>query len=245
MKSRRRRVPTLLVGLGVLLAVVAVVAGAALAMRPASVSNASELNASAANEASAVEIAREASAPLVAVFIGDSYAVGTGASGKPNRWSTLVARSQNWQEVNFAVGGTGYANHNEASGKLAYYEQAQKIGEAAVVVVSGGRNDAQLYRDNPAAVTEHVQDTFAKIRAAAPGARLIVLAPWTDDDQPEAGMTELAAVIQDAATSAGVEYLDTGQPLLGRPDFVAADGVHPNDAGYAALAAAVEAALAN
>jgi hypothetical protein len=36
--------------------------------------------------------------------------------------------------------------------------------------------------------------------------------------------------------------LDLGQPLLGRPDFVVSDGVHPNDNGHRTIAGAFIAA---
>ena len=44
--------------------------------------------------------------------------------------------------------------------------------------------------------------------------------------------------MQVAASAAGAKYVDLGQPLAGREDFVIEDGVHPADAGYAAIAAA-------
>jgi lysophospholipase L1-like esterase len=40
-----------------------------------------------------------------------------------------------------------------------------------------------------------------------------------------------------------VPLLDIGDPLLGRSEAVVKDGVHPNDTGHAAIAAAVIEAL--
>ncbi|GAA5193127.1 hypothetical protein GCM10023346_17000 [Arthrobacter gyeryongensis] len=47
-----------------------------------------------------------------------------------------------------------------------------------------------------------------------------------------------------AAAANGATYLDIGQPLWGHPEFLAADGIHPDDAGHAAIYAAVKQGVA-
>ena len=53
---------------------------------------------------------------------------------------------------------------------------------------------------------------------------------------------EFEAAIKAEASQYAVVYLDTGQPLLGRPDLMSEDGLTRTQ-GYRALAAAVSAAL--
>ena len=43
-----------------------------------------------------------------AIFIGDSYTQGFGASTEALKWTSLVAEAQNWEEINLGLGGSGY-----------------------------------------------------------------------------------------------------------------------------------------
>ena len=61
--------------------------------------------------ASIVGLATTRSAPVGAddlgdraVFIGDSYTRGTGASSPALRWTSLVAAARGWQEQNLGLG---------------------------------------------------------------------------------------------------------------------------------------------
>ena len=49
--------------------------------------------------------------------------------------------------------------------------------------------------------------------------------------------------IKTAAAAINATFADTGQPLVGHVDLVTSDGLNANDAGHAALAAAVTGAL--
>ena len=57
-------------------------------------------------------------------------------------------------------------------------------------------------------------------------------------------MTVLISIVKAEAQRAGATYLDIGEPLFGHSAMMDVDGWHPNDAGHAAIAAAVEKALA-
>jgi acyl-CoA thioesterase I len=77
-------------------------------------------------------------------------------------------------------------------------------------------------------------------RNLLPKARIVAIRPFFWATAAPARLDVLAAVIRTAVTSVGGTYLDIGSPLTGKPEDMSADQVHPNDAGYAALAAAVE-----
>jgi lysophospholipase L1-like esterase len=61
---------------------------------------------------------------------------------------------------------------------------------------------------------------------------------WGDSDEP-AAVREIGNVVKDAVTAAGGRYLDLPDPIRGHPSFMA-DAADPDDAGYAAIAAALE-----
>ena len=186
--------------------------------------------------------------PIVA-FIGDSYSAGTGATLTENRWTSVLSGDRGWTESNFARGGTGYVTAVGRNAQAAcgldycesYLEMVPQIIAAKpdVVIVSGGSNDRGLSR----AVAANVESVFAELRKGLPDAEIIAINPiWVDGERP-AGAGVFGQAVADAATAAGCKSVDIGQPYLGRPDLIADDAVHPNDAGHAELAAVTAAAL--
>lgn len=183
---------------------------------------------------------------VVVVFLGDSYTAGAGASSVSTRWSSLVAGRMGWTEVNMAYGGTGYLRSVlSPTSQLAcareycpsYSELIDEVVEATpdIVIVNGGRNEASSVD-----ATWHVgvDQFFDDLRAALPTVGIVATSPIWDDDPALAIMEEMRGRVRTAVVSVGGTYVTLGDPLLGRPDYVAADGVHPNDDGHAAIAAA-------
>lgn len=184
-------------------------------------------------------------APMpLAVFIGDSYTQGAGGGGV--RWPTLVGEAHGWDVDNLGLGGTGYIRTSDANScgrpYCGRYGQTidEIIGSPTYIVVSGGRNDVGL---PTADVTAAADALFGALHQRYPDAKIFVMAPWFDDDPPPPSAGEFTQAIQAAALENQLVYLDSGQPLFGRPDLISEDGVHPNAAGYQALAAAVSAVL--
>lgn len=179
------------------------------------------------------------------LFIGDSYTAGTGATSKAERWTTLVADQLDWFEFNHGYGGTGYVVTAGRDGCGADYCPSYPEAIAAVtdvepgiIVISGGRNDGERAPDYSAAITATIQAAQTRW----PEAQIVVTSPLWDDDPVPAWFPETITAARDAATATGATWVDLGQPLAGRTDFLVSDGVHPNDAGYAAIAAAFVAA---
>lgn len=177
---------------------------------------------------------------VTVVFIGDSYTSGTGAANPLHRWTTKLSEDLGWSETNLGNGGTGYFNQGGTTNYAGVVQEAVDANPA-VVVVSGGRNDVGFGAQR---FTPAVADFFSALRGGLPNATVIVTSPIYDDDAGPDAVAELAAAVKANAEAAGATYVDIGEPLLGHPELVAADGVHPNDAGHAAIYAAVRQAVA-
>jgi acyl-CoA thioesterase-1 len=176
--------------------------------------------------------------PERAVFVGDSYTAGTGASTTEASFPQLVADRMGWTAVNLGRGGTSYlATSDEAGCGLDYCPNYREMIPAVVaadpdvVIVSGGRND-----EMSADVAAQIDAFFAELRAALPNAELFATSPLGDDDPAPRGFALMGDTIESAVAEAGGRYLDLGQPLAKRPELITEDGVHPNDDGYALIA---------
>jgi lysophospholipase L1-like esterase len=173
--------------------------------------------------------------PVVA-FLGDDWTRGTGATEKPKRFTTLLCAQLGAQERNFGVDGSGYAKSGLTGGPYASRVDQIVAADPQIVVVSGGRNDSS---DAPTTAAEAARNLFATLHEKLPGAVLIAVAPfWGDSDLPPE-MVALSRAIDDGVTAAGGTYLDITDPIHGHPTYMA-DAADPNDAGYAAIASALE-----
>jgi lysophospholipase L1-like esterase len=129
------------------------------------------------------------------------------------------------------------------------YEQMVPEAIAAkpdVVVVSGGRNDADEYRsiESERAEGAAVRATFETLRRGLPHAEIVAISPIWDAGPAPLGIARLRADVAAAVLSVGGTYVDIGEPLAGRPEWLAKDRVHPNERGHAAIADSVIAGLA-
>jgi acyl-CoA thioesterase-1 len=188
---------------------------------------------------------QETTAPLRAVFIGDSYSAGAGSSGKAATFPQLVAVSQGWIPTNFARGGTGYlaSSGREECGEERCPNYLQVLPSAVeadpdIVFVSGGRNDR-----SGAQAEQQIVDFYAQLRAELPEARIIATSPLWDDDDAPASLNAIATTVRNAVSSVDGTYLDIGQPLAGRSELMSADSIHPNDDGYQLIADTITQAL--
>ncbi|PRY48609.1 lysophospholipase L1-like esterase [Knoellia remsis] len=188
-----------------------------------------------------------ASAGGTVAFLGDSMAEGDSASAPAKRWTSLVAAELGLKEVNLAHGGTGYLRSGKpgSCGEQACQSFEDSVADVVkakptVVVVSGGGNDTGMpSADVRAAVT----DTLTSLRKGLPDAKIYAVTPWWDQRPEPETLDALVTAVETAAKEAKVTYLDTGQPLVGKPDLMAAGSNDPDDDGHAALAAAVTKAI--
>ena len=202
-------------------------------------------------EAQAVVLKAEAESEAAAtarrtVFIGDSYSQGTGASDKTKRWTSLVSNALDWHEVNLARGGTGYLKTSTSGcGRPNCPNYVEMVPEAVGtnpgrVVVAGGQND---FSSDLGAVTPMIDEASADLRAALPNATIIAIGPSTIGEVTPK-IEEFDAAVQKAAASVGAQYISLIDPDPIDKSMAAPDGVHVNDAGHGAIAAAIEARFA-
>lgn len=177
-----------------------------------------------------------------AVFVGDSFTAGSGASRPSAGFANRVAVAMEWRSTFLGEGGTGYAGSGSTGGHPYSARLDSVIGlDPDVVMFSGGLNDRGVPLDALAAA---VHDELAEVVAALPDATVYVVSPISSPGAPDRFMRGVIATIQEEAAGVpGVTYLDIGQPLAGHPALIGPDGLHPNNDGHAAIAAAILAEL--
>ena len=175
--------------------------------------------------------------PPVVAFVGDDWTSGVGASSPAKRFTSLVSAALNLDEKNFGVAGSGYAKQG-SSGGGDYASQVAAVAAAhpAMVIVSGGRNDVT---DNLAFAATRARRLFQQLRLKLPDATIVAVAPMWGDSPKTKPLKQVAHLVRLAAEHAGATYLNVPDPIHGHPGFMADPG-HPDDQGYAAIAAALE-----
>lgn len=186
----------------------------------------------------------EADTTVRAVFLGDSYVAGTGASTPSKRWTSLVADDEGWAEINLGQGATGYVSGGLGDGQQDQYAsriQKVKAANPDVVFVSGSQNDLTFPADQVAAA---IRTTLTKIHKAVPDAHLVVVGP-VNPGAIVAGTRANDKVVQDVAADLGATYIssiDPGSTFTEQGDYWT-DGQHPSDSGHQHIADRVEAGL--
>ena len=185
--------------------------------------------------------------PVVA-FYGDSYTLGTGASEETKRWSTVISASRGWREFNPSVNGLGFVNQRRSFGEDDL--PALIIAEDPdIVVIAMGLNDNFSYAHRADRIREAIVEDFTRLHDALPDARFVVVEPfWYTADRPESvdiisGWVEDAAAMIDADWIPGASHWLDGHYAGSEDSWMAADGLHPSDEGYAQMAERMDAAL--
>jgi len=180
--------------------------------------------------------------PVVS-FYGDSYTLGTGASDPSKRWSTIVSAERGWREHNESVNGLGFVNRRTS------FEGGDLPGQVIaadpdIVVVTMGLNDAFSYDARADDIHEQIGDDLHRLDDALPEARLVVVEPfWYTDERPES-VDVIGGWVREAADEVGADFVPgASRWLTGHPEWMAADGLHPDDEGYAELARRMDESL--
>jgi lysophospholipase L1-like esterase len=176
-------------------------------------------------------------------FYGDSYTLGTGASDFDNRWSTVVSADRNWREVNPSVNGLGFINNrnefggNDLPGKII-------AADPDIVFVTMGLNDNFSFSSQAEQIEQQITLDLDRLKTALPDARFIVVEPfWYTDDRPDSVET-IIGWVEDAAAEIDADYIAGASHWIeGHPEWMASDGLHPNDDGYAEMAKRMETEL--
>jgi len=168
-------------------------------------------------------------------FYGDSYTLGTGASDPSQRWSTRICDERGWAEFNPSVNGLGFVNNRD----LVADDLIEHIVGAGpdIVIVTMGLNDNFSMPDRANEIEAAISDDVDTLARELPDARLIVVEPfWYTDERP-ASVDTIIGWVRDAADAVGADYIPGASRWIeGHPEWMASDGIHPNDDGYAAIA---------
>jgi lysophospholipase L1-like esterase len=174
-------------------------------------------------------------------FYGDSYTLGTGASDVEKRWSTIICHDRGWDEFNPSENGLGFVNHRESFADLPDLVISDKPD---IVFITMGLNDNFSFDYFPDEIERAITADFTKLKKALPDARFIVVEPfWYTDDRPDSVET-IIGWVKDAAAAIEADYIPGASHWIqGHPEWMAGDGLHPNDQGYAEMARQMDAEL--
>jgi len=180
----------------------------------------------------------------VAVFIGDAYSAGVGASEAAKRWTSIVSATQGWEAVNLAHGGAGYLvseGTDDCGGSPCVNYQttvadAVRLG-AAIVVVAGGSNDQDADVDT---VNAAIVSTYQGIRVGLPSAKIVAVGPTSPE--PTADLRAIDAAVERSALAVGATYVSLLDPPVVTAEPLP-DGAFVDDEGHAAIADRVNAVL--
>jgi lysophospholipase L1-like esterase len=182
--------------------------------------------------------------PVVA-FYGDSYTLGTGASDQSRRWSSIICAQRGWNEVNPSVNGLGFVNNRDRLPAGADLVDVVIASEPDIVFVTMGLNDNFSMPARAEEIRQAITSDFGELRAGLPDARIIVVEPfWYSDDRPDSVDTISGWVADEAAVIGADRVEGASHWIEGHPEWMADDGLHPNDDGYAAMAKRMDSELA-
>jgi lysophospholipase L1-like esterase len=180
--------------------------------------------------------------PLVG-FYGDSYTLGTGASDPSKRWSTVISKERGWREYNPSVNGLGFVNNRSVYGPGDLPDRVIQQ-HPGIVFVTMGLNDNFAYASFARKIEGTISFDLGRLRKALPEARIIVVEPfWYTDYRPHS-LEVISGWVKDAAAVIDADYIPGASHWIEHhPEWMASDGLHPNDEGYAAMAVKMDAAL--
>ena len=182
-----------------------------------------------------VPVPSAGSGPLVA-FYGDSYTLGTGSTDDERRWSTQICRDRGWREFNPSVNGLGFVNNRDRFG-AGDLPDLIITAQPDIVFVTMGLNDNFSYDVAAQDIKAQITDDLSRLSAALPDARFIVVEPfWYTDERPRS-VEVIISWVESAAAAIGAVYIaGSSRWIEGHPEWMAADGLHPNDDGYLEMA---------
>ena len=114
-----------------------------------------------------------------------------------------------------------------------------------IVFVTMGLNDNFGFADQADRIRVQISTDLEFLRLALPMTRFIVVEPfWYADDRPDS-LSVITGWIKAAAEFIDADYVvGASHWVEHHPEWMAADGLHPNDDGYAHMAEQMDAALA-
>jgi lysophospholipase L1-like esterase len=152
----------------------------------------------------------------------------------------VICQQRGWTEFNPSVNGLGFVNNRPTYGDgdlpARIIEQQPDI-----VFVTMGLNDNFSYGRSAEQIRAQIDEDLDRLVGALPDARFIVVEPfWYTDERPES-VQIIIEWVHNAADRVGAHWIAGASHWLeGHPEWMAADGLHPNDEGYAEMAARMD-----
>ncbi|MEV4474623.1 SGNH/GDSL hydrolase family protein [Nonomuraea salmonea] len=170
----------------------------------------------------------------VLMFVGDSFAVGSGPVPRWESYASQTARLMGWQPIIAGASGTGFCNAGRAGRTFRRSYELELAWRPApdLLVISGGHNDRRWSPDD---VRRAATALLAQVRTHWPETRTVMVGPIWLEDPPRRAYGVRDALAQ-AAAAGKVPFLD---PMLRTwpREAVLPDGIHPTRAGHERLAA--------
>jgi len=183
--------------------------------------------------------ARQNADPIDAVAIGDSIAFGKGVTAS-EAWPAILSASHGWRLTDLAVSGSGFVKPGWNGATYRQQVDAALRLHPQVILLAATRNDRD---QDPAAVTANADRMLRELREAFPDASIVGITGIWGSDQPPATMTHVDEIVGYAVRDVDATWLDIGFPLVGHPDLLQPDGIHPNAAGQKVVARTIESKL--
>jgi acyl-CoA thioesterase-1 len=186
-----------------------------------------------------VAAAEHAPATVTAVAIGDSISHGRGVLPAQS-WPEQVAAAHKWALDDLAISGSGFVK--AGLGGFTYDTQVTTAIRLhpRIVLIAATRNDLTI--GDPALRAKTVE-LLGRIRAALSSATIVGTSAVWGDNAPPARLASVDALVREAVTGVGGTWLDLGFPLVGHPELLQPDHIHPNVQGQTVVAGVVERAL--
>ncbi|WP_314454896.1 SGNH/GDSL hydrolase family protein [uncultured Microbacterium sp.] len=174
------------------------------------------------------------------VTLGDSVMSGFGLSAR-EAWPRLLAERTHLSLVNLACPGMGFVVEGDCGTPYAGLVPAVAALRPDLVIVQSSSND---FWQDPDEIRFETADTVERVHEAAPDALIVALSTiWNDDPEVPDDTAVTSDALRDAVEAVGGTYIDIGQPLVGHPEWLQSDDVHPTAGGQRAIEAAVSSAL--
>jgi len=169
---------------------------------------------------------------LRVVTVGDSLMSGAGLD-LGQAWPDLLASRSHLAVTNLACGGMGFVVEGECGTAYDGFAPAVAALQPDLLIVESSSNDFWQDADDIRTATT---DTVDELHEAAPGARIVGLSTiWNDDPDVPDDTAVTSDALHQAVDAVGGTYIDVGQPLVGHPEWLQDDDVHPTARGQKAI----------
>ena len=180
------------------------------------------------------------------VFYGDSYTSAVSATTSAHGYAELTSQAFGWRPTIIGWPGSGFTvpGRADAGTYAARFrnELVPQLGGARLIVVQGGLNDVDATAAGTAATA-----FYAELHRVAPTIPVVFFGEVNFLATPTANEVRVNAALAQAAERSGVPaVLPVDQHWITASNahhYFRGGDVHPNDAGYAYLAARLEQSL--